>query len=110
MTLHLARKWFSTCQQTHARCVAARRRVGKLPKRVLDISHVAGMVLLRETESDDTGNHATLSFCWGTGVALRATTSNIGDHYAGIPTDSFPATLKDAIVVAQKLGIPLPLD
>ena len=63
--LKLASKWFTACQKTHLKCVKARTRVGKLPKRVLDVNCGTETMFLHETDGDKTGDNATLSYCWG---------------------------------------------
>jgi hypothetical protein len=103
--LKLARKWLSVCQKTHPRCIAAQRRTRKPPKRILDVSR-AEVIVLFEPAQGDVCKYAALSYCWGTlGVPLKTTTANLQSHRTGIPINSFPATLRDAILVVQELVI-----
>jgi len=46
------------------------------------------MVSLYEARSEEVGEYATLSYCWGLlSVPLKTTMANIRDHYDGIPID-----------------------
>lgn len=100
-SLAFTKDWMLRCQ-SHDTCVLTRVDLG-LPKRALDISRSDGIIMLRETEAEK-APYATLSYRWGDGVPLRTTQSTLEQHRAGIPLESFPATLKDAIVFAKDLG------
>ncbi|KAK4168865.1 heterokaryon incompatibility protein-domain-containing protein, partial [Cladorrhinum sp. PSN259] len=88
--------------QNHELCSSTRLDL-ELPKRILDISAPDGTILLRETDAEK-APYVTLSYRWGDGLPLRTTHSTIAQHYAGIPLASFPATLKDVIILAKALG------
>jgi len=49
--------------------------------------------------------YATLSYCWGAGLPLKTTSANILSHCQGIPLESFPKTLAEAIRVTRRLKI-----
>ncbi|KAK4198551.1 heterokaryon incompatibility protein-domain-containing protein [Triangularia verruculosa] len=99
--MEFTKEWMLRCQD-HPVC-SSTRLSASLPKRILDISAPDGTVVLRETQAEK-GSYATLSYRWGNGVPLRTTHSTIAQHYGGIPLESFPKTLRDAIIFAKELG------
>lgn len=49
--------------------------------------------------------YCALSYCWGTTKGtLTTTTTNLKKHLNSIPLDSFPKTLREAILAARGLG------
>jgi hypothetical protein len=94
------RKWSADCAN-HFLC-SKTRGPSNLPKRVLDLSEFPSQTSLYISNGED-APYATLSYCWGSGLALKTTKSNIKKHCTGIPLELFPKTLKDAIIIAQRL-------
>ncbi|KAK0631299.1 heterokaryon incompatibility protein-domain-containing protein [Immersiella caudata] len=107
--VQVARNWISDCQNDHPICSAARLRDSQLPKRVLDVSGLKDtcQISLHVPSHGETGDYATLSYCWGTsGVPLRTTKANLQEHRDGISIETLPATIKNAAFLVWNLGIP----
>ncbi|KAK4464771.1 heterokaryon incompatibility protein-domain-containing protein [Cladorrhinum samala] len=50
--------------------------------------------------------YVALSYCWGLTATLRTTKSNVSQHFRSIgPINSLPATIRDAILATQYLGL-----
>lgn len=50
--------------------------------------------------------YVALSYCWGLTATVRTTKSNLSQHFHSIgPINSLPATIRDAILATQFLGI-----
>jgi len=50
-------------------------------------------------------DYLALSYCWGSGTALKTTSSTLDAFKAGIPWISLPQTIKDAILVTRYLKV-----
>ena len=104
--VRLGRSSLSDCQNAHPICNAARTQIRQLPKRVLDLSKSTLYVSLHVPSSGEMADYATLSYCWGiSGVPLKTTLANMRDHYNRILINSFPATLRDAMLAVRGLRI-----
>jgi hypothetical protein len=49
--------------------------------------------------------YATLSYCWGSGPPVRLTSNNLSAFKRGISVAALPETLRDAVTVAQQIGV-----
>ncbi|KAK3366182.1 heterokaryon incompatibility protein-domain-containing protein [Lasiosphaeria ovina] len=99
----LARKWLFDCLHSHYECRAMSLEC-PLPKRVLDLQR--NTVSLHISSEGETGEYATLSYCWGTsGNSLRTAIANLQEHCDGIRLESLPETPRDAVQLARRLGI-----
>jgi hypothetical protein len=49
--------------------------------------------------------YVALSYRWGTQNNLKTTKQTLGDHQKGIPLESLPKTLRDAVTVTRRLSI-----
>jgi hypothetical protein len=97
-----ARERYKDCKETHSNC---RRISSPLPKRVLDFALKAstGAVALYESKNE-IAEYATLSYSWGKSLPLTTTSSNIEQYRKGLPIQSLPQTLRDAVRKAQLLN------
>ena len=102
LCFELARRWLTMCQDEHAACRQSSVPSGQRPTRLLDVSTMA--VRLVEGVACK-GPYAALSYCWGPDRDLLLTQRSEGRLREGILVSEFPATLRDAIVVAMKLGM-----
>jgi hypothetical protein len=50
------------------------------------------------------GDYVTLSYRWGEGVTFTTTKENLQERMAAILLDNMPATIRDAVIVTQRLG------
>lgn len=96
-------KWYDECLSTHDQCSAVRSQY-QLPKRILDVSRSDGTVVLYISEGEMVP-YIALSYCWGASLPLKTLRSNLEAHQHGIPLDSFPQTLQDAIRVTRALNL-----
>jgi len=79
------------------------------PNRFLDVgsSSPDGFSRLRRVDLDSSQPYVTLSYVWGQDQAARTTRSTLAKHEAGIPIQSLPNTIKDAITITRLLGVDL---
>lgn len=114
----VAKGWLESCLSVEAHPPKFRFREERptipeeLPTRLIDIRPMAegdGMVRLIET----TGRrfrYAALSYCWGRpreGVSWswRTTTATLDLHKKGIQRESLPPTLRDSVLICERLGL-----
>lgn len=94
--------WARACDGEHEACAA--RQGGPLPTRLISIGGRA--IRLEPTEDwHSTPPYMTLSYCWGKLDFIQTRTSNLEEYLVEIPQDKLPKTFKDAIRIAQALGV-----
>ena len=94
----------ASCEQEHVCCVPLGE--SPLPKRVLDVQDVSGLIKLIETAGGDKTAYTALSHCWGASPrVLKTTHYNIQSHLSGIPWTDLPRTFQDVIALTRCLGI-----
>ena len=110
----MIRGWISSCVAGHSRC---RRSIGRrtlkdnikpqlLPARLIEVTP---RVRLRET-GGQRGQYLVLSYCWGTGAQgsqtpnTVTTQANLDSFYDHVPLDALAPTVRDAILLVQRLG------
>ena len=78
-----------------------------MPTRVIEIVYVRGRryLRLRETRFEKPEPYAALSYCWGGTQCVTTTTESIYRHLIRINMQDLQATIKDAVVVTERLGI-----
>lgn len=99
----LAAGWLSECLGSHMSCNNLPSSNWR-PSRLLDVSTDRIRLVLATTESTK-GPYATLSHCWGQEEFLVLNSKNIPYFLAGISTDQFPLTFREAITAVRRLGI-----
>lgn len=105
-----ASKWLLKCAQSHHRCALSKATT--LPTRLIDISSSGNPDFVRLVESKDLPDdsdkrYACLSYCWGRQEAYTLKLTNIDMAREGIDVTVLPQTIRDAIVVARRLGLNL---
>ncbi|KAF7925692.1 uncharacterized protein EAE98_006917 [Botrytis deweyae] len=95
--------WLQQCLSKHEKCQNRDEINQKLPTRVIDVQHEGQDPFLVETNQRN-GNWVALSYCWGSSPTAVTTRQNLQQHCNKIPISSLPQTMKDAIVVARRLG------
>ena len=90
----------------HKTCQRLYRKLKQLPTRVIDVGspeckHEPRLVVTNGAY----GSWAALSYCWGGDSTFVLKTSNMQDMMSGIPLESFPATLRDAVHVTRSLDL-----
>ncbi|EON61002.1 hypothetical protein W97_00212 [Coniosporium apollinis CBS 100218] len=101
----LARHWLETCQATHQKC--PKPKGDFLPTRLIVILQKFGRrrLQLHQTSSEDTVKpYAALSYCWG-GEQHVTTTKTLHRHMSVINEQDLPATVRDAVLVTETLGM-----
>ena len=108
---NLITRWLTDCTENHSKCNQLSQKESWLPTRLVDVgSHGSGraprLIITRE-EQLEVGRTAyiALSHRWGSGFVKKLTTENITQFQCGIPLDTLPATFRDAILVARRLGV-----
>lgn len=108
-SLTLARKWISTCLETHAPC----RKTGE--EGVLKFARILYVgadgqedMSLRLVEKDDVlecSQYITLSHCWGNVDMTKLTLANYRTFCSAIDYETLPPTFRDAIDITRLLSI-----
>jgi hypothetical protein len=96
--------WIRECTESHVDC--PRRKVGKLPTRVVDVQPLnangdSRLLITNELEAE----YATLSYCWGSEQPAALTAERLPKYVESIPMSSMPQTIRDAITVIRELGL-----
>ncbi|PMD16259.1 HET-domain-containing protein [Hyaloscypha hepaticicola] len=101
----LARDWLENCLKTHKQCLKPSGSF--MPTRVIEILHVRGnrVLRLRETRSEKPVPYAALTYCWGGEQDVCTTNKTLHRHLTRINLADLPATVRDAILVTEKLGL-----
>jgi hypothetical protein len=103
MVSHIS-KWTSICTVGYK--TFRRELLGMMPRRVIDVGPLDGSEHPRLTTTDNIhDNYITFSYRWGTAFPLTTTLKTLKAHSEGIQFDSFPKTLRDAILVTRKMVI-----
>lgn len=106
--LQLAKDWLHQCDTEHPGCFKYENE--PLPDRVLDVGmNDSSQPVLRLSKDLDVtqkySRYAALSYCWGKNTKLVTTTNILSKRMCGIRFDSFPPSLRDAVLVTRALGI-----
>jgi Heterokaryon incompatibility protein (HET) len=103
----LAHGWLQTCLKTHGSCP---KPTGHFtPTRLLEISYVGNLrrLRLRTMEFGAEERYAALTYCWGGDGRFTTTTRTIRQHMIGISFQDLPPSLRDAVLVTEKLDLRL---
>ena len=78
-----------------------------MPQRLLKLDgpRRPGFVTLVETYNDGF-SYCALSYCWGEGNFEMTASHNVSTRMKGFDTKVLPRTVRDAIIICQRLGIP----
>jgi hypothetical protein len=76
---------------------------GRCPTRLVSISGSTAKLVYPPAGSSFP--YAALSHCWGSGQPLKTIKQNVRNHMTAIPLNQLPPTFRDAITVAQELGL-----
>ena len=81
----------------------------RLPRRVIDVGDEAEgcdpILVQYEHDNSPRARFVALSYCWGTSGNIKTTRANLQRHLRGIPWQSIPKTLQDAVFLTRALGI-----
>ncbi|KAI0544506.1 heterokaryon incompatibility protein-domain-containing protein [Xylaria curta] len=96
------RTCLENCVQKHNVCQQGSSRP---PKRLIHIEETGkASVKVVETSLDFREPYVALSYCWGKGVCLKTTKSNILDMMIDIGRAKLPSVISDAIQITSVLG------
>ncbi|PTB49117.1 hypothetical protein M431DRAFT_500507 [Trichoderma harzianum CBS 226.95] len=102
-------EWMSECDCHHTRCI---EKPTLRPQRLLDLSDVEDSKVVRLIETSTSVEidvrYSTLSHCWGPPTSeppLKTTSTNINNHYMGIPVENLNLNFRDAVFISVKLGL-----
>jgi len=80
-----------------------------MPTRVLEIVQRPGQnrshLRLRETSSLEPAPYAALSYCWGGPQPITTTSASYPRHALIINKESLPPSVRDAVLLTEKIGI-----
>jgi hypothetical protein len=104
--------WLNRCLQeqirgkrTHVNC--SKPKPNYMPMRLIEISSHEDdyELILRQTKGFNTQTYVALSYCWGGDQPVKSTHARLCEWIVNIPWDKLPLTIRDAVIVCQKLGI-----
>eukprot|EP00136_Aspergillus_niger_P006569 XP_001397644.2 hypothetical protein ANI_1_1628144 [Aspergillus niger CBS 513.88] len=104
MCLSLAASWLDKCCRKHAKCEGYKDGAHSLPTRVIDVGDSLTQPHLHVSADGETGKWAALSYCWGGDSNFTLNASSFDDLRSGQSLATFPATLRDAVLVTRALG------
>jgi hypothetical protein len=78
-----------------------------MPSRVLQVMHIGERLYLQlcDTNFGTPEPYVALSYKWGGDQPVKTTNKSIYRHMVGIPMGDLPGTVRDAVLIAEKLGI-----
>ncbi|KAJ5380423.1 uncharacterized protein N7496_002851 [Penicillium cataractarum] len=102
---NLINEWTTYCNENHKdTCLRSSGFQSDLPRRVIDISNGQSLKLY-EPPRGEKGIYTALSYCWGGSQAFQTTISTLDAMRLGFEMSMLPKTMRDAILVTQKLGV-----
>ncbi|EHA48579.1 hypothetical protein MGG_00820 [Pyricularia oryzae 70-15] len=102
--LFLLAAWMKQCDERH-KCAVQYKGESELPTRLISVDNGLRLVTTKSLSSGPV-KYATLSYCWGTDDFIKLGQNNLESFLQDIPADGLPRTLRDAIEIVQKMGIP----
>ncbi|KAI1175286.1 HET-domain-containing protein [Nemania sp. FL0916] len=103
-SLARTRAWLEDCVQNHPQCSHPWSDFS--PTRLLKIWTHQGRRMIQLKDYDGTRvPYAALSYCWGGEQEVQTTKSTFARHRTRINFQDLPQTLRDAVIVTEKLGI-----
>ncbi|KAE8448134.1 hypothetical protein EG329_009738 [Mollisiaceae sp. DMI_Dod_QoI] len=100
--LDIASNWLSTCSANHELCKSSND--GPLPSRLVSIAGESPRLVL-VSGCTEKPRYATLSHSWGSHDIIKLTSENLDLLMRTLPVEKLPKTFKDAIEIAQRLGL-----
>jgi hypothetical protein len=94
-----AKAWLDECQNQHQ--FYSSQRTPELPTRVIDVW--PKIPKLHISMNGERAYYTALSYCWGGPQQASTTTATIQGNICGLPMDTLPQSIQDAIKVTRKL-------
>ncbi|KAK2754070.1 hypothetical protein FQN54_007239 [Arachnomyces sp. PD_36] len=106
--MQTVKRWLHACRtdDAHSACREAycnEEKRESFPRRLLYVGGPNEKPRIVEAQGIQ-DPYCALSYCWGTKHFLATTRDNLSQNMNGIPLDSFPAVMADAISVVRMLG------
>jgi hypothetical protein len=76
-----------------------------MPKRVLEIDRLSLVLRARLVTDAPLAPYVALSYCWGGDQIAKTVKSRVVEYENGIPLDTLPQTIFDALVVTRGIGL-----
>jgi hypothetical protein len=105
-TTGIARNWLENCRTNHPECKIA--AIDSLPARLIELrAKEPNHVYLRDTTGLISVDYAALSYCWGAGEkGVETVMAKLHEFQGeGLVIEDLPPTVRDAIRVAETLGL-----
>ena len=103
-----ALEWLNPCCELHKLCKMKTSKKPFRPTRLIDVGRTEGGDSLRLAMAASEGfsdEYIALSYRWGTSPGLRLTCTTFDQFRLGMPYESLPRTIQDAIYITRKLGV-----
>ncbi|KAI9856310.1 MAG: hypothetical protein M1813_009146 [Trichoglossum hirsutum] len=109
----LASRWIRDCVAQHNECSLAinpgvsmeiHSEIRPLPTRLINVGEPDEKPFLCHT-GGSVGQYVSLSYCWGSAVALTTKKETYNARCEGIEFSTIPKTIRDAIIITRKLGL-----
>lgn len=97
------KSWFERCTRSHGSACALAADVA-LPTRLVQIPHDDPNKLKLCITQGMRGQYIALSYSWGKGNTFKTTSHSINRLVSGFRAAELPRTIRDAVVVAHKMG------
>jgi len=100
-------QWIQHCNKHHTCRVAKSDASECLPARLLKIGQDldSQIRLINTNDTKLQAPYATLSYCWGSGLPVKLTSSSLSAFERSIWVAALPKTLRDAVIVARQIGV-----
>ena len=102
--MSVVQEWLRTCLREHKECSPLCEPASLLPTRVIDVGDKDSDPRL-VTSTGKIEPWIALSYCWGGDSQFVFNDRTMDNLQKGIPLNSFPATLRDAVIITRSLGI-----
>ncbi len=102
--MSVVEEWLRICLHEHKECSPLCDPASPLPTRVIDVGNKDSDPRL-VTSNGKIESWIALSYCWGGDSQFVFNDKTMDNLQKGIPLNSFPATLRDAVIITRSLGI-----
>jgi hypothetical protein len=102
--MSVVEEWLRICLHEHKECSPLCEPASPLPTRVIDVGDKDSDPRL-VTSNGKIESWVALSYCWGGDSQFVFNDGTMDNLQKGIPLNSFPATLRDAVIITRSLGI-----
>jgi hypothetical protein len=104
--MELVRDWMRQCDAKHLGCRPDPSLSNFTPTRLIRITNDRFVALVKPDTSVRM-QWCSLSYVWGmAGDSFKTTSANVEAYYRGIETSILPRTIRDAISVCYRIGVP----